>query len=111
MHEKKWHDLGSVEAFQKAPLTEAQAGGCKIAISFKNNEFGAVSSVCNHAGGPLALGRMKGDYIICPWHHWKYHRKTGLGEPGYEDEAVPSYELRIEKEHLLIRVDPLTPRT
>ncbi len=110
MTPNEWQDLGPVEDFQKTPVTEAQAGRHKVAISFKDGEFGAVSNVCNHAGGPLGQGRLDGDYIICPWHHWKYHRKTGCGEPGYEKEAVPSYALRIENGHLFLRLEALTQR-
>ena len=53
--------------------------------------FGAVSNICNHVGGPLGEGRLDGDYIVCPWHNWKFHRGTGVGEPGFEEDRVPSY--------------------
>ena len=48
---------------------------------------GVVSNVCNHVGGPLGEGRLEGDYIVCPWHDWKFHRCTGAGEPGFETDA------------------------
>ena len=50
--------------------------------------FGIVSNTCNHAGGPLGDGRLDGEYVTCPWHNWKFHRCTGLGEPGFEEDAV-----------------------
>jgi len=25
-------------------------------------------------GGPLGEGRLNGDYIVCPWHQWTFHR-------------------------------------
>ena len=69
-----------------------------------------MSGVCNHAGGPLGEGTLDGEYIVCPWHHWKFHRITGEGEPGYEDDRVPRYELREEGGRLLLNLTPATTR-
>jgi len=110
MIQPQWHDLGPVEQFERSALTEAQVGRAKIAVSCRNGEFGAVAGTCNHAGGPLGQGRLDGDYIVCPWHYWKFHRITGLGEPGYEDDRVPRYELKVESGHLWLRTDTATAR-
>lgn len=56
MDKNLWQDLGAVEDFMQKPLTEVNAGRTKIAISYHNETFGAVSGVCNHAGGPLGQG-------------------------------------------------------
>ena len=64
-----------------------------------------------HAGGPLADGTLDGEYITCPWHNWKYHCRTGLGEPGFEADAVPRYDFKIEGEHLFASEQPATKRT
>ncbi len=105
-----WQDLGPVSNFKNS-VTQIEAGGQKVAIISKHGEFGAISGTCNHAGGPLGKGKLDGDFVICPWHHWKYHWKTGRGEPGYEDEAVPSYEVRVENGHLFLRAQPVTQRS
>jgi multimeric flavodoxin WrbA/nitrite reductase/ring-hydroxylating ferredoxin subunit len=106
-----WFDLGPVERFTGRPLSPARIGKTKIAVTCVNGEFGVLSGVCNHAGGPLADGRMDGDYVVCPWHNWKYHRRTGLGEPGFEADAVPSYSVRVENGHLFVSAEPATKRT
>jgi nitrite reductase/ring-hydroxylating ferredoxin subunit len=92
MTNETWHDLGSAEAFQQRGLCEAAVGRLKLAITCKDGVFGAVSNVCNHVGGPLGQGRLDSEYVVCPWHSWKFHRRTGLGQPGNEDAAVPSHE-------------------
>ena len=112
MSEKpQWQDLGATQDFQKSDLTEATLGRQKIAVSFRDGKFGVVSGTCNHAGGPLGQGRMEGEYIVCPWHHWKFHRCTGKGEPGFEEDSVPAYELRVENGRLEVRADNPTKRT
>jgi len=110
MAQANWLDLGPLEEFQKTEITEAAIGRTKIAISWRSGTFGVVSGTCNHAGGPLGKGRLDGDYVVCPWHNWKFHRCTGAGEPGFEDDRVPAYELRVEKGRLLVRTDNPTAR-
>lgn len=106
-----WIDLGPVENFMKHPLTRAKIGTTKLVVSHVNGEFGILSGTCNHAGGPLADGTLDGEYITCPWHNWKYHCRTGLGEPGFEIDAVPRYDLKIENGHLFASESPVTKRT
>lgn len=110
MAAEKWHPLGPVEDFQKTAVTEAKVDNLKLAITWQNNQFGAISGLCNHVGGPLGQGTLAGEYVVCPWHYWKFHCRTGLGEPGYEDDAVPSHAVRIEQGKLLVNLVPATPR-
>ncbi|AIC17088.1 Rieske 2Fe-2S domain-containing protein [Nitrososphaera viennensis] len=92
------------------PLREIAIGHTTIALSYKDGKFGAISNICNHVGGPLGRGRFDGDYVVCPWHNWKFHRMTGFGEPGFEDDRVPQYELKIENGNLYINFQPVTER-
>jgi nitrite reductase/ring-hydroxylating ferredoxin subunit/multimeric flavodoxin WrbA len=110
MPENDWQDIGPATDFAARPLTEIMVGRTPLAISYRDGVFGAVSGVCNHAGGPLGQGKLDGDYITCPWHNWKFHRVTGLGEPGFEDDAVPRHELKVENGRLLVRATPATAR-
>ena len=106
-----WCDLGPIERFTKRPLTATKVGATRIVVTHRDGEFGALSGVCNHAGGPLAEGRLDGEYLVCPWHNWKYHWRTGLGEPGYEGDAVPQYDVRVVDGRLHVSTSPLSKRT
>src|SRR5215470_12772097 len=79
-----WVDIGSTEELAQTPLRRVTAKDVDLAISIKDGKFGAISNSCNHVGGPLGDGRLDGDFIVCPWHNWKFHRCTGIGEPGFE---------------------------
>jgi|SRR5208283_4979966 len=96
-----WCDLGRVEEFLRTQITGVVIDRTKIAVSRVDGKFGIVSGICNHVGGPLGQGRLDGDYLVCPWHHWKFHRITEKGEPGFDDDVVPSYDFRIEGGHLV----------
>ena len=97
---ENWIDVGAAAELSASPLMRVAAGNRELAISVKDGTFGAVANSCNHAGGPLGDGRLDGDYIVCPWHNWKFHRCSGVGEPGYEEDRVPAYPVKVEKAEL-----------
>jgi len=106
-----WLDLGSTEELSKQSLKQVSVGRTKLAVSYINGEFGVVSGVCNHAGGPLGDGRLDGEYLVCPWHNWKFHCRTGAGEPGFEEDCVPRYDIKIENGHLFADLASATKRS
>ena len=108
---ENWHDVGPAAELARKPLQVIDAGRTKIALIHRDGQFSAISGVCNHVAGPLGQGRIDGDYVVCPWHNWKFHYKTGKGEPGFEEDAVPTYALKIEYGRLLVNTEQLTPRT
>jgi nitrite reductase/ring-hydroxylating ferredoxin subunit/multimeric flavodoxin WrbA len=107
---ENWHPLGAVSELKKRTLAQVSVGRVRIALSCIGGEFAAVSDVCNHAGGPLGEGRLAGEYIVCPWHNWKYHRETGEGEPGFEQDRIPRHDLREEDGTLFVNLTPATKR-
>jgi nitrite reductase/ring-hydroxylating ferredoxin subunit/multimeric flavodoxin WrbA len=106
-----WIDVGDVAAFRGRALSPATVGMTRVVVTCVDGRFGALSAMCNHAGGPLAEGRIDGEYLVCPWHNWKYHWATGLGEPGFEADAVPSYAVKVEGGRLFVSAEPVTKRS
>ena len=104
-------DLGAAEELARTPLQQITIGRTTLAVTYSNGAFGVISGVCNHAGGPLGQGRLDGDYVVCPWHNWKFHWKTGVGEPGFEEDCVPRYDVKIENGRLLADLDSASRRT
>ena len=80
MPDPQWQDLGSVAELSLVPLQQIVVGRTRLAVSYVNGTFSIISGACNHAGGPLGEGRLDGDYIVCPWHNYKFHHVTGEGE-------------------------------
>jgi multimeric flavodoxin WrbA/nitrite reductase/ring-hydroxylating ferredoxin subunit len=104
VREPDWIDLGSAEELAKHTCRPVKAKNAAIALSHRDGVFGAISHACNHVGGPLGDGRLDGDYVICPWHSWKFHRVTGKGEPGYEEDCVPGFPVKVENGRVLVDV-------
>lgn len=111
MGESDWIDVGDAGQLAQKPLQSVLLGRTRIALSCKDGVFGAISGVCNHAGGPLGEGRLDGEYVVCPWHYWKFHCRTGKGEPGYEEDAVPAHDVRVEAGRVLVSAAPISKRS
>jgi nitrite reductase/ring-hydroxylating ferredoxin subunit/multimeric flavodoxin WrbA len=106
----EWIDVGAAEDFKRAPLREAKLGERLVAVSYKDGKFGVISNVCNHVGGPLGRGHIEGEFVVCPWHQYRFHRCTGAGEPGYEADRVPGYGVKEENGRLLVTAKPTSKR-
>ena len=105
-----WEDVGDAAELARRPVQQVTIGRARIALTCRDGQFGAISGVCNHVGGPLGLGTLEGDYVTCPWHYWKFHWRTGEGEPGFEDDRVPMHEVRVEQGRVLVRTEAGTKR-
>lgn len=97
----EWVDVGAVAELTK-PVQSVMANKTRLAITFRDGVHGAISAACNHVGGPLDEGSLDGDYVVCPWHFWKFHATTGEGEPGYEADRVPAYAVKVDAGRLLV---------
>ncbi|MBK8098065.1 MAG: NAD(P)H-dependent oxidoreductase [Planctomycetes bacterium] len=111
MQQDDWIDVGSVDELAKRPLRQVVVGKRSIALSFADDRFGAISGTCNHVGGPLGDGKLDGDYVVCPWHYYKFERTSGAGEPGYEADCVPKHDVKVEGGRVLVSREPVTKRS
>lgn len=105
-----WVNLGTVIDLEKKQVQSIDVGHTKIALTFIDGKFHAISGVCNHVGGPLGEGVLEGEYLVCPWHYYKFHHKTGEGEPGFEADKVPAFKLKTEGNQLFVDLDSATQR-
>jgi nitrite reductase/ring-hydroxylating ferredoxin subunit/multimeric flavodoxin WrbA len=110
MSDDNWIDVGSSDELAAQTVQEVRAGKRRIALTRRDGRFGAISGVCNHVGGPLGRGRLEGDFVVCPWHYYKFHWQTGEGEPGYEADRVPSHGVKVEGGRVLVTEAPITKR-
>ena len=99
---ENWVDVGAADELKSTPVRRVSVQNRDIALSFRDGAFGALANACNHVGGPLGEGRLDGDYITCPWHQWKFHRATGKGEPGFEEDCIPAYPVKVEGGRVLV---------
>jgi nitrite reductase/ring-hydroxylating ferredoxin subunit/multimeric flavodoxin WrbA len=105
-----WHRVGTAAGLRAEAPVAVAAGGHQIAIFLYDGQLRAISNRCNHKGGPLAEGRLHGEFVMCPWHAWEYSVITGRGPAGYDEEQVPVYTLEERADGVYVRTPPAMPR-
>ncbi|CAE7758274.1 nasE [Symbiodinium sp. CCMP2592] len=106
-----WIDIGLVNDF---PMDQGRvvciANQERVAIFRHKDGISALSNVCAHQAGPLGEGRIVNGCVTCPWHGYQYHADNGQSPPPYT-ERIPTYELRVEGERVLLNPEPNPPGT
>src|SRR5256886_3528468 len=105
-----WHRLGSKsELLERVPFS-VKVDRHSVAVFFHDGRFRAISNVCNHKGGPLCEGRVRGEFVMCPWHAWEYSVITGKGPEGFDEEQVPVFAVEERADGVYVETPPVMPR-
>jgi nitrite reductase/ring-hydroxylating ferredoxin subunit/multimeric flavodoxin WrbA len=105
-----WHRLGTREEVAARAPYAARLGGHVVAVFHHEGRFRALGNACNHKGGPLSEGRMRDEYVVCPWHGWEYSVVTGRGPEGYDEEQVPVFAVEERPDGVWLATPPEMPR-
>ncbi len=105
-----WHRLGTREELLARVPFAIKLDRHQIAIFDHDGRFRAIGNRCNHKGGPLCEGQVRGEFVMCPWHAWEYSVVTGKGPAGYEAEAVPVFAVEERADGVYLDADPVSPR-
>ena len=109
--DRTWIDAGS---WRDIPDSRARivcpSNAERIAIFRNGGTLSAVSNVCAHQNGPLGEGRIIDGCITCPWHGYQYLAHNGQSPPPFT-EKIPTYELRLDGDRILVDPTPKAPGT
>src|SRR2546427_4457172 len=105
-----WHRLGDrTELVTRVPCS-FKLDRWSVAVFFYDGKFRAIGNSCNHRGGPLCDGRLRGEFVMCPWHAWEYSVLTGKGPEGYDEEQVPVFAIEERDDGVYVQTPPAMPR-
>ncbi len=65
--------------------------------------FSAVSGRCPHTGGPLALGTVEGNSIVCPWHGARFCLATGRSQCNTTAKSLTIYDVSVMGDDIVVR--------
>jgi nitrite reductase/ring-hydroxylating ferredoxin subunit/multimeric flavodoxin WrbA len=105
-----WHRLGTREELLARVPFALRVERHTLAVFHHEGAFRAIGNACNHKGGPLCEGRVRGEYVMCPWHGWEYSVVTGRGPEGYDEEQVPVFEIEERGDGVYAATPPVSPR-
>jgi nitrite reductase (NADH) small subunit len=91
------------EAPSVGNVTEAEVEGIAFCIANVNGELSAIDNVCPHRNGPLGQGWLEGELVVCPWHSWMFHAKTGVAEYP-SNERVTAFPICVDGEDVLVEI-------
>jgi nitrite reductase (NADH) small subunit len=95
---------GVADAPKAGNVMEVEVDGIGVCLANVNGELSALDNICPHRQGPLGQGWIEGDAVVCPWHSWAFHVKTGQAVYP-EKERVDVLPLRIEGEDVLVDIE------
>lgn len=92
---------GVSELPAEGEVKEIAVGEKMICVVNVRGEYSALENVCAHHGGPLGQGVVLDGKVVCPWHGWMFHPKTGVGNDDPRCR-VAVYPLQISGDDVLI---------
>lgn len=96
--------LARTDELQDGEMKAFSFGENKVLLSKIAGKFYAVGGLCPHYGASLDEGILHDGTIVCPWHHASYDAKTGdLKEPPSLD-SLPSYEVTIKGQNVVVKL-------
>ena len=101
-------EIGSVDDFPEGEGRLIEIEGKNIALFRTGSDFGAISDVCLHQGGPLSEGELNNGLVECPLHGHKYDFRSGKGAPGSLGD-VAAYDVKIEGGKVMVSNNPIKP--
>jgi 3-phenylpropionate/trans-cinnamate dioxygenase ferredoxin subunit len=82
-----------------------EIGDEEVALCNVDGEIYVIANVCTHDDGPLGQGYLLGDEIECPRHGARFNVRTGAVKTLPAIVPIPTFEVRIEGEDILVDVD------
>jgi nitrite reductase/ring-hydroxylating ferredoxin subunit/multimeric flavodoxin WrbA len=105
-----WHRIGAADELRGRVPCAIRVERHAIALFHYDGAFRAIGNACNHKGGPLSQGRMRDEYVVCPWHAWEYSVVTGRGPAGYDEEQVPVFDVEERADGVYVATPPREKR-
>ncbi len=92
----------SIDLLQEGEILRGHVGEEAVLLIRHEGEVHAIGAVCSHAGGPLEKGILKGDSVVCPWHHSCFNIRTGHPEKAPALAAIPSWYTKIFDDKIFV---------
>jgi nitrite reductase/ring-hydroxylating ferredoxin subunit len=99
----KFVKVGRVGDLAEGEVKVVQVNGLRIALFHVGSRYYALEAACPHEGEPLADGVIEGCRVLCPWHGYAFHLKTGSCEQDPDLRAL-TYPVKLQRSEILIEV-------
>ena len=97
-----WHRLGAREELSARVPFAIKLDRQQMAVFLHEGRFRAIGNRCNHQGGPLSEGQVRGEFVMCPWHGWRYDVRDGTTD--HPDADVRVYPVAVKAGEVFITI-------
>lgn len=95
--------VAETKDIQPSYMRAVDLAGERVCIINVGGNYYAIGNVCTHVGGPLDEGTLEGYEVECPWHGSKFDVRTGEPTKPPARRAVPTYEVKVQDNNILLR--------
>ena len=100
-----WVKIGEVDSIGEGG-SRIDVGEHRLALFRIDSDFYAIGDLCSHAEASLSEGELFGDEVECPRHGSEFNVRTGKPGSLPATQPVPTYELRVDGNDLLVDLSP-----
>ena len=98
----RWVRVAEQEDVPEGHAQAVDVEGRDIVLWRHEGHLHALDNRCPHAGGPLSLGWLAGDQVVCPWHGTRFGLTDGRPCGGPAEDGVAAYPVRLNGQGILI---------
>ena len=109
--QSRWVRVAEQTTVAEGRSRTVEVDGRTIVLWRHHGRFYALDNVCPHTGGPLSLGWIEDDRIVCPWHGARFAVDSGLpcGGPVDDADAVAAHPVRLNDGGVLVQLRAFVP--
>ena len=96
-----WIRVAAPEQIAEGRGIVVNKGPISLAIFRHQGSFYALDNECPHQHGPLGMGWIEGEHVVCPLHHWKFDVRTG-GMPLLPHLGVRPHPVEVRADGLYV---------
>jgi nitrite reductase (NADH) small subunit len=89
-----WVEVTKVEDVPAGKGTVVSVNRQEFALFHVGDEFFCTDNACPHRDGPLGMGELTGEVVMCPWHAWEFNVRTG--EAQYAGCDLQTFPCKVE---------------
>ncbi len=98
-------NVASTSELAPGKMKAVNINGKSVLVANVNGAYFAIGNKCTHMSCALTNGTLAGEIVQCSCHGSRFNVKTGKAVGGPAVVAEPKYDVRIEKDRLMINVN------
>ena len=98
-----WHKVADVNEISPGDRKQVTVEERPLTLIHTDEGLYCIDFTCPHTGGPLGDGELRGHFLTCPMHKWRFDLGDGThGRRNVDCPPARVYALKREGEDILV---------